>query len=528
MKLDPLKIWKKFTGAGMAKNTLTLMGGAGFVQDVSPQLVPGNSVTTLHHMLPGPSGLEQAPHKSNLNFWTNGIGAQEIYRTLGVKTGFPHSVYFHSVNGNILVDSLDLSGASPVKNFRKLLPADVPELTKDNPLTFAMGQGVVSMAAPGFNPGYWDVENDEFKPFSGLGEIEDFSIVREFRGFLLGLQVKYTSKPDRDYSDLVWSNPHQYEEPPSSWDFTDPKNNAGRTTLDSGGDLLDSLPLGDMNFLYKKDAVYRMTYTGGDFVFRFTPAFSGYGILTTGCVLAFGNKHFVVGDGQLYIHDGANTKEVGNNIVNDWFYERIDENHTDKVFVIKRESKSEIWVCYPTGGSNGYCSEALVWNWELDQFGLDRLPLCTTAYEYGKKELSGELAFQDALPPYYGKYLSKDRFWATDGETSYVQRLCAPLGPLSRDGQVRPNFDRLKVVREVRFQVDTRKNFTFMMGTQEDPDEPIVWYDPVEVFPDDKVISYPISGTFLSYRLVIPSPKSNISDFVLKQITFTFEMMGDL
>lgn len=529
MKLAQLPTPKNSMVNTMAKNTIDYAGSPGIVQDISSQIAAANAMTSLVNAIPGPSGIEQALNFQPYNPWRD-ITPVEVFASHTVNTSLDGSRYIHAMDKRLTLETWKGYYGDQGFSFETeyITPDDVDGISLDTPPTFVTSQGVVAIASLGITPSYWKEEDNTLVDLPNLGEIENFGIVRQFRGFLLGLQVKYKGKDEIERSDLVWSDPHEYNSVPQTWDFTEPTNNAGRVTISSSADLLDSLPIGDMNFLYKRDSVFRMVYTGGQYVFRFTPAFEGYGILATGCVTAFGNKHFVVGEGQLYVHDGSNVQEIGDLQVNKWFYNRIDENYRDRVFVHKRESAAEIWICYPTGGSDGRCSEALVWNWERNQFGSRRLDKTLGAITVSTKELARDLAFLPSKYPFVFNKLSSTVYVLWDPQVSYMERQTVPLGPLTRDGQISPDFHKVKVVRELRIQADTTKSFYLKLGAQEDVDDTIEWGPEVEVFPDDRIISYPISGTFISLRLRIPTPPNSLPGFNLKQITFVFEMLGDL
>ena len=65
------------------------------------------------------------------------------------------------------------------------------------------------------------------------------------------------------------------------------------------------LPLGDVNIVYKEDSIWSMAFEGGQSIFGFRQLFDDVGILGRHCAKSFNNKHFVVSEDDVYVHDGV-------------------------------------------------------------------------------------------------------------------------------------------------------------------------------------------------------------------------------
>lgn len=113
---------------------------------------------------------------------------------------------------------------------------------------------------------------------------------------------------------MRWSGAADPDSLPSTWDYTDPTNDAGQIPLsDSPGAVIDALELGDSLIIYKQRATYQMSYIGGNDIFGFQKIFPTTGMLAARCGCAIDNYHFVVTTDDVIVHD-----RTFNSIGNRW------------------------------------------------------------------------------------------------------------------------------------------------------------------------------------------------------------------
>lgn len=199
-------------------------------------------------------------------------------------------------------------------------------------------------------------------------------IVRPFKNYLIALNI---TKVAGEFPHTVkWSSPADPGQVPFTWDETDPTNDAGENSLaDTGGSIVDGRKLRDSFIIYKEDSVYSMRYVGGVFVFAFQQLFDDIGILSTNCVAEFDGKHFVVGQGDVYVHNGVQKQSVIEGAMKDYLFATIKNTGLRRVFVVPDYANSEMWVCYPsTSATNDQCDRALVWNWRDSTWTIRELP----------------------------------------------------------------------------------------------------------------------------------------------------------
>jgi hypothetical protein len=201
-------------------------------------------------------------------------------------------------------------------------------------------------------------------------------VMRSYKNYLVALNV---TKGGTEYPTLVkWSSPADPGEVPSTWNEADPTNDAGENPLSSAGDaILEGRKLRDSFIIYKERSVHSMNYIGGTFVFGFRQLFDDIGIMSTHCVAEFDGKHFVLGKGDVYVHNGVEKKSVISGKAKDLLFSNIRNDAYQRCFVVPDYNSNEMWVCYPS--NNKYvedkgCDRAFVWNWSEDTWSQRELP----------------------------------------------------------------------------------------------------------------------------------------------------------
>lgn len=206
-------------------------------------------------------------------------------------------------------------------------------------------------------------------------------VVRPFKNYLIALNLTVNSVL---YPTVVkWSAPADPGEVPSTWDPADPTNDAGENPLaDTPGAIVDGKKLRDAFIIYKEDAVYSMRYIGGAFVFQFQQLFDDIGMIATNCAAEFDGKHFVVGRGDVYVHNGVQKQSVIDGDMKDFLFNAIADQNIQNTFVVPDYNNTEMWVCFAqsTGAANsGYCDKACVWNWATDEWSIRDIPRLISA-----------------------------------------------------------------------------------------------------------------------------------------------------
>lgn len=188
--------------------------------------------------------------------------------------------------------------------------------------------------------------------------------VRAFKNYLVAL----------DGDDVYWTDAAEPGAFPTTM-AASATNDAGQSPLaETPGNLVDCLPLGEVNILYKRDSIWVMRYIGGNDVFSFSRLPGSDGLYAPWCVVDTPVGHvFVTQNLDIRIHAGGASKSIADGRVRKFFASDFDYADTylyKRLFVTTNPEKSEVWICYPTVGSDTGCDKALVWNWESDTWGI--------------------------------------------------------------------------------------------------------------------------------------------------------------
>ena len=159
---------------------------------------------------------------------------------------------------------------------------------------------------------------------------------------------------------------------------------AGELDLsETHGGIVDGLPMGDAFVIYKTDAMYSMTYIGGQYIWQFRRLPGDVGLLARGCVCNIPTGHLVLTLGDLVMHSGMGPQSILTGRLRRWLFEQIDPNYSDRCVLVSNPALNEAWLCFPEVGQS-VCTKALIWNWADNTFSLRDLNgvTCATSGQY--------------------------------------------------------------------------------------------------------------------------------------------------
>jgi hypothetical protein len=191
--------------------------------------------------------------------------------------------------------------------------------------------------------------------------------MRPFKNYAIALNI---TKSGTNYPFMVkWSDAAVPGAVPASWDEADATKSAGEQDLAETTDpLVDCLPLGDLNIIYKERSMYSMQYIGQPYIWRFQRLPGTVGMIAKGCAAIIPTGHVVLAAGDVVIHNGQGTESIINDKQRRWLFSNIDGANYKRSFVAANLPRNEVWICIPTTGST-YCNIALVWNYVNNTWG---------------------------------------------------------------------------------------------------------------------------------------------------------------
>lgn len=155
---------------------------------------------------------------------------------------------------------------------------------------------------------------------------------------------------------------------PNNWNpFTAGVSTADEFTLSETNVIKDMKSLQSNMYIYAADSIHVMRLTGNaNAPVAFSPVTDEYGLLTTGGVIEYDGKHFVIGSDDIYVFSGhpGTIQSLSDGRVRTYLFDNLNPIHAQQLFTILNHQENEVWICYPTLSSlTGECNEALIYNY---------------------------------------------------------------------------------------------------------------------------------------------------------------------
>lgn len=341
------------------------------------------------------------------------------------------------------------------------------------------------------------------------------SVIRAYRNHLVALNV---TKGTTNYPYMVkWSHPAEPGTVPTTWDITDATKDAGEVDLAEGGDrIVDGLQLRDTFLIYKESSIWRMDYTGGPFVFRFSKVVGSSGALNRNCIVEFDGLHCVLTNNDVIVHDGNAPTSVLDKQTRRFLFNDMDGTNRTLAFVFLNKFFNEVWVCYPAIGSS-VCDRAMVWNYRdrtvsfrdlpniyhgadgpveaaaSDTWASDVDPWKADISSWGSSGLVPELARAVVASSAPALYLM-------DGSAAYAGE--TPEAYVERRGM---NFDapeRIKLIKRVRPRItgNVGETVKVLIGSQADPYGDPTWTEMTHTIGSTVANDCLVAGRYISVR----------------------------
>ena len=330
------------------------------------------------------------------------------------------------------------------------------------------------------------------------------------------LGVKYENQ-------LYWSASVTPGAPPQSWTPL-PSNDAGDNILaQTPGALVDGFQLRDYFIIAKNHSLYSMSYTGGQFVFRFNGLSQSAGVLAKHCMAEARGRLYIFSDGDILVTDGAQIESIATAQVRRTIFSEMNQVLSSYCMAVPYLAKDQIWFCYPVVGSDRL-NRAAVFTIKDQTWGFRDLPDAThvvdgIAYNWNTErdwdsdsqpwdadttlwDASGDSATADSL------------VIATDTDTGHLfgvdfsslENTVVMNGVIKRESLDFGDYEHVKIIRGVYpYVVGNPGDVVYIrVGTQISESDPITWTAPmpfvigsssrVDCTESGRLISLEISG----------------------------------
>jgi hypothetical protein len=246
---------------------------------------------------------------------------------------------------------------------------------RDDRWTGGVLNGVLLMNNPVNGLYYWGGDTaTKLRKMPAYSNIADAA--RPFKNFIvfLGSTVSSVKMPHN----VAWSKSAEPGTIPTEYTST-ASNDAGNVDLaETPGHMVDCLPLGDVNIIYKQDARYAMQYIGGNDVFRFVRLPGNDGLLARSCVVNTPKGHVFLSNGDVKIHSGGEAVSIADGRIRQWLFRMMDSTNAQRSFLCLNPQKTEVWVVFPSFAQTD-CDTVAAWNWDTDTWGIRSVSSVTCA-----------------------------------------------------------------------------------------------------------------------------------------------------
>ena len=156
----------------------------------------------------------------------------------------------------------------------------------------------------------------------------------------------------------------------SAGNFNDWTSADSNETSVSTGKVVKGLPLrggttSPAGLFWTLDSVVRVTYApstvnGVNFYWKYDLITSQSSIMSSQCVIEYDGTFYWAGVDRFLMYNGV-VQEVPNNQNMNWFFDGLNYNQRQKVWVTKVPRWGEIWFFYPRGDATE-CTDAVIYN----------------------------------------------------------------------------------------------------------------------------------------------------------------------
>ena len=378
-------------------------------------------------------------------------------------------------------------------------------------------------------PQQWDVSIGRLKNLTNWPASTYCKVIRAWKSFLVALDI--TESGVRNPFKVLWSDSADPGTVPGTW-VASPTNLAGSQPLaQTDGWLVDCLPLGDINVIYKQDSIWSMSFIGGVQVMQFRELNSTIGALAPRCIQEFYRNHLVVGTNDIVLFNGSRPQSIINQKMRRWFFNNLHPDYTDYTIICPNYVRREMMICFVEDSApSNYLTKALVWNWDQGTWTVRDLP--DVSFLASGKVAGGQLTFdqvtgafddnngviggagttpaqdQVVMAKAYGDsiLLETDKTYENMGNDylSYVERTGLAIAGVDRYGKPYVDPSKVKILRAIYLKVLAQRPVTLRVyaGAQESPSGPVYWEGPYTFnSATDTKVDFTVSGKYLAWRV---------------------------
>ncbi len=143
---------------------------------------------------------------------------------------------------------------------------------------------------------------------------------------------------------------------------------------DEPGDLMDAVSLGDNLIVYKGGAQYMVQYMGGVFVMAQRSLMANIGILAPGCAVEHMKHHYLVTEGDIVRHDGAQMVSICDGRTQKAIFGDMSTALRERSFVYLDTPRNMLYFQWPSASAVNWCDRRAIYNITDDVWAVHNWP----------------------------------------------------------------------------------------------------------------------------------------------------------
>ncbi len=175
-----------------------------------------------------------------------------------------------------------------------------------------------------------------------------------------------------------WACSHLYDH--MTWAPAESNQAAFGYLLDTPGEIRAAQRLGRDVVVYKERSLYLGRYVGKPVVWQWDLVSSNVGAISAEAIIDTGTAHVFIGRDDFWVFDGARPMPI-KSAPKEWFFGYSDPTYRYRIRSHFDQAKNLCWWFFPTAGSGGALTEAVVYNLSTDRWGRVALPI-ETVFQY--------------------------------------------------------------------------------------------------------------------------------------------------
>ena len=172
-----------------------------------------------------------------------------------------------------------------------------------------------------------------------------------------------------------WSQAMPLNGVPTTWAPTE-QNVANELEVPVRGPLIDGFTLqGNFYMMSYWDTVAMtpISYTSVNApVFGIKKVADGRGLLNEKAFCVADSVAYGVDARDIWVFNGSQFQSIANQRVKNYFYDNLNGDYTDRVFMVNNTQKNQIELYYPDTNSAGFCNKMLAYRYDMDIWNAPR------------------------------------------------------------------------------------------------------------------------------------------------------------